>query len=151
MKRHETNLPAQQTPPQKDHRFSRSYEDRGRPEGDQSPPQSGAQKARRLSYPKEIRLLSRRDFQKVLKEGKRLIGRFLCVDCRNASKLKLGISASSRYGSAPERNRFKRLVREAFRQHYTRLPSLELNVIPRQLAKEASLHQIAEELTHLLR
>jgi len=64
--------------------------------------------------------------------------------------LKLGISASTRFGSSPQRNRFKRLVREAFRISYHRLPSLELNVIPRQCAKNAHCKDIENELTRLL-
>lgn len=98
-----------------------------------------------------MRLRSRGEFQRVVREGKRLVGKFLCVDYRPAKKLKLGISASSRYGSSPERNRFKRLVREAFRLNYASLPSFELNVIPRQCAKNAKVCEIREELTRLLK
>ncbi len=98
-----------------------------------------------------MRLRSRRDFQRVAKEGKRLVGRYLCIDYRPAKLLKLGISASTRYGSAPERNRFKRLIREAFRLTYAALPSYELNVIPRQCAKEAKCGEIMAELSRLLK
>jgi ribonuclease P protein component len=104
-----------------------------------------------LNFSKSMRLRSRREFQRVAKEGKRQVGRFLCVDCRPASKLKLGISASGRYGSSPERSRFKRLVREAFRVSYASLPPLELNVIPRQCAKTASCADIRDELLRLLK
>lgn len=97
-----------------------------------------------------MRLRSRKEFQRVAREGKRLVGRFLCIDYRRSDKSKLGISASARYGSAPERNRFKRLVREAFRNNYSILPRYELNVVPRQLAKNARFADISEELTRLL-
>lgn len=97
-----------------------------------------------------MRLKSRREFQRVMKEGKRHVGRFLCIDSRPSSRSKLGISASSRYGSSPERNRFKRLVREAFRLSYASLPPRELNVVPRQNAKMAKQADIQNELRRLL-
>jgi len=61
----------------------------------------------------------------------------------------LGITASGRYGSSCERNRFKRLIREAFRLNRSRLPAAELHIVPRQHAKEAKLNEIATELTEL--
>lgn len=65
--------------------------------------------------------------------------------------MRLGITASSRYGNAVERNRFKRLVREAFRTSFSRLlPSQEIHVVPRQLAKNARLRDIQEEIGRLL-
>lgn len=147
---HETHIPTQQTSPQENPRIPRSYEDSRRPKGDQPPPPPRPQKTSRLIFSKEVRLRTRSEFQKVAKEGKRLVGRYLCVDYRPAKTARLGISASGRYGSSPERNRFKRLVREAFRQSYAKLPSLDLNVIPRQCAKQASCSNIADELIRLL-
>lgn len=151
MKTHETHLPTQQTPPQKDHRVPRPHENRRWPQGHQSPPQSRSQKAGRLIFSKAMRLRLRGEFQRVVREGNRQVGRFLCIDCRPAGRPRLGISASSRYGSAPERNRFKRMVREAFRKSYASLPPFELNVVPRQCAKKAKGSEIAEELIRLIK
>jgi ribonuclease P protein component len=151
MKTNETDIPTQQTPPQKNHRLSSSYENCGRPQSDQPQAKSRPQKIGRLTFSKNVRLRSRREFQRVAKEGKRLVGRFFCIDYRPARLLKLGISASTKYGSAPERNRFKRLIREAFRQAYSSLPSYELNIVPRQCAKKALAQEIREELTRLLK
>ena len=148
---HETHIPTQQTPPQEDDRLSRSHENCGRTQSHQPTPQSRPQKASRLIFSKAMRLRSRGEFQRVAREGKRLVGRFLCIDCRPAKKLKLGISASARFGSSPERSRFKRLVREAFRLSYGALPSFELNVIPRQCAKKAHCRDIRDEMTRLLK
>lgn len=104
-----------------------------------------------FKFSKEHRLLKRHDFKRVSREGKRLIGRYLCVDCRPAPLSRLGITASTHYGSSPERNRFKRLVREAFRLNRASLPQeLELNVIPRKFAKQAMLTDIEDELRKLL-
>jgi ribonuclease P protein component len=84
------------------------------------------------------------------KGSERRVGKLLCVDRSPAKQLRLGITASNQYGSAPERNRFKRLVREAFRTSYHHLPQkMELNVIPRSHAKTASYHEVVAELLKL--
>ncbi len=152
--KHETHLSAKQTPPQKNDRVPRPDENGRRPESDQSPTPRRTQDSLGLKhspFPKELRLRTRREFQRVSKEGSRRVGRYLCVDVRPGEKLRLGITASGRYGASHERNRFKRLVREAFRKNYASLPPrLELNIIPRQIAKNACVRDIAAELIRLL-
>lgn len=103
-----------------------------------------------MTFAKSVRLRTRGEFLRVAKAGRRQVGRFLCIDHRPAAHSKLGITASNRYGSAPERNRFKRLVREAYRHHRALLPPHELNIVPRQCAKKAKLFEIEEELRRLL-
>lgn len=103
-----------------------------------------------MKFPKEARLLKRGEFLRMGK-GQRRVGSLLCVDCRPAGKARLGITASSRYGDAHERNRFKRLVREAFRTNQHLLPKFELNVTPRQHAKGATYGQIRDELLKIIK
>ena len=147
---YEKNLSTQQDEKKEEVWLSSPNEDPIGAKGDQPTPQGGAEAPCRLNFPKGSRLLKRSDFFKVAKEGKRLVGRYLCLDYRPAKKGRLGISAPTRYGSSPERNRFKRLVREAYRQTYPRLPDFELNVIPRQCAKGANINQIRDEIVSLL-
>jgi len=156
---YEAHLPTQQTSPQKINRLPGQDENHRRAKSNQPAPPRRTQDSFCLSclkstsrFPKELRLRSRREFHRVSKEGQRRVGRFLCVDVRSGEKLKLGISASGRYGDSHERNRFKRLVREAFRTSYALLPPrLELNVIPRQGAKNAVCSDIRTELLRLLK
>lgn len=87
-----------------------------------------------------------------MKQGDRLVGRYLCIDRKKGTRLRFGITASKKYGNSPERNRFKRLVREAFRTARHILPQdVELNFIPRHLAKTAMMGDIQKELLRLLK
>lgn len=144
---YETDISTKQDTSKKDFWVSSQNENHFRTQSNQSPQKSGQKKTCCLK--KSSRLLRRGEFQKVSREGTRLVGRFLCIDCRMAKRSRLGISASNKYGSAPERNRFKRLVREAYR--LTTLPPYELNVIPRQCAKKAKLQDIQNEIASLLK
>lgn len=86
-----------------------------------------------VKFPKEARLRRRLEYLRVYKTGRRLAGRFVLIDCaKGTSGAKLGISVSKRYGKAHRRNRFKRVVREAFRESLPLLPpDIEINVSPR--------------------
>jgi ribonuclease P protein component len=151
--RHEAYIPTQQTETEKNLRIPSPYEDGRGPQGNQPPPESRTQKASSLKFPKEYRLRTRREFLRLQKSGQRIVGKLICVDYRltDSDKPKLGITASSRYGDAPERSRFKRLAREAFRTSVATLPpNIEINVVPRQRAKGASSTQVRTELLSLL-
>lgn len=77
----------------------------------------------------------------------------MIIDVRqnNTSCTKLGITVSRRYGIAVQRNRFKRLVREAFRLCRDKLlVGLDLNIKPRSAALHAKLSDIQAELLKYL-
>ena len=148
--KHETHLPAEQTQAQTEIRIPRPDEDRRRPQGD--PTSSPSRKKSPYGLTKTDKLRKRYEFQSVMKQGDRLVGKFLCIDRRKGARLRLGITASGRFGNSPERNRFKRLVREAFRTARSHLPpDLELNILPRQKAKGAKMGEIQDELIRLLK
>ena len=147
--RHETHLPTEQTEAEEEIRIPRAHENRRRPQSDPAATARRPQGSLRLR--KADKLKKRSEFLTIAKQGTRFVGKLLCVDLRKGGRTRFGITASGRYGNSPERNRFKRLVREAFRTSRPYLPSnLEFNVIPRQRAKEAKMGEIRDELLRLL-
>lgn len=104
-----------------------------------------------MSYtlPKNLRLRTKFQYQKLLKEGFRFVGKNIYVNYRLCNDLgpKLGITVSSKFGCAVLRNGFKRRVREAFRHCKEVLPTnLELNVSPKIKAHIPSTDELKKEL-----
>ena len=112
------------------------------------------QKADRLgfTFPKTCRILTRNHFQKMIREGRRFAGTVVSFQyVRGARHPRLGISVSKKYGKAHERNRFKRVVREAFRQLYAEIPSdMHLHVLPRGTFAPISKQMIVQDLQALI-
>lgn len=103
-------------------------------------------------FTKKMRILRSSEFQKMRKEGVQTIGRYLILSLSSLSLsgARLGITVSRKYGKAHDRNRFKRIVREAFRLNYASFSSdLDVHVIPRKEAREATLKDIEQEFLTL--
>jgi ribonuclease P protein component len=147
---HETDIQPKQTKTSEKIRIPSSHENCRGPQGDPQKTQSGTQRTCRLK-PSD-RLKKSFEFQSVIRHGHRLVGKYICIDRKKGDSLRFGITASKKYGNSPERNRFKRLVREAFRTSRHLLPSnAEINIFPRQLAKKAMMGDLQNELIFLLK
>jgi ribonuclease P protein component len=108
-----------------------------------------------LHYPfsKALRLRSRRDYQRMVQSKSRYNGNKVIIDFKpnflNSSRL--GITVTRRYGKSHERNRFKRIVREAFRLKIPTLSChLDIHVRPRSQAHSAIMQDIQQELEQAL-
>ncbi len=106
------------------------------------------------SFPKAVRLLKRIQYLKLARSEVRHTGKWVAIEQRSngLEVTRLGITVTRRYGKAHERNRFKRIVREAFRLAFPLLPmGIDINIRPRTMACEASSNDIYNELLRLLR
>lgn len=104
-----------------------------------------------FSFPKAFRLLSRQDYQRTA-SGLRKSG-YLCLfayrfDARYPTRL--GVTVTKKQGKAHVRNRFKRVIREAFRLCHHQLPAgLQLHVRPNKLHVDTPTDEVQAEILRL--
>ncbi len=108
------------------------------------------------AFPREARLLKRRDFLAVQERGKKVTSGLLVglVAPSPDGASRLGFTVSSKVGTAVVRNAVRRRLRELFRKRRDRWPGgMHLVVVARPSAREASfaaLERAAEALLSAL-
>lgn len=86
----------------------------------------------KYKFSKSSRLLKKKDFDVVLRRGQRLFGKYfsLCYQTTQSDVARLGIIMRKQIiRLAVDRNRAKRMVREAFRLRQDQLQGLDIVVI----------------------
>ena len=86
-------------------------------------------------FPKSVRLVSQLDFDRVFHEGVVASDSVLVIHAVRGKQpwTRIGLSVSKRVGNSPTRNRWKRLIREAFRRQKTELPlGIDMVVRPKR-------------------
>jgi ribonuclease P protein component len=134
----ETNVSAEQSPPGKDTRISASDEHQGgaaraqeaQGQGAEAPDSGSLLKddaslesvlddsRKGEAFSKSDRLLSRPSFRRVYEQGRKIQTRFFTAFVleSDSGRIRIGLTATRRVGKAVDRNRCRRLLREAFRR-----------------------------------
>lgn len=105
-------------------------------------------------FPPRYRLRKRHEFLTLQREGRRHAAPHFVVITRPAATAaaRVGITTSRKVGSAPQRNRIRRLVREFFRRHRPLLdPPHDVLVIARPGAAAVPYADVVSELSRALR
>lgn len=103
------------------------------------------------------RLRRSEDFERVRAQGRRWRGRFLALNAApaesNTAQTRIGYIASKSLGNAVQRNRARRLMREAARSVQESIPpswDVVLIAQPAIILERARMQQVREELLWLL-
>jgi ribonuclease P protein component len=96
-------------------------------------------------FPKRLRLLSAKEFERVFAARTSVSDSWfvLYADANSVGHARLGLTVPRRVGGAVERNRWKRLLREAFRLTQHELPAIDYVCVPRS-ASPPDLSQLME-------
>ena len=114
----------------------------------------------RNDFPKTARVRKRADYLLLQQKGHVFSGRVVTIQWKKASQIKqdiskndqqkglvrLGITVTKKYGSAVERNRAKRLIREAFRLSSSHFSYVDINIRPKFSAKGQSMQVFLEDI-----
>jgi len=106
-----------------------------------------------FAFPKSARLLRRADYVAIKQRGKSFAEGPLAASFRPrdptstaVAGARVGLTVSSKIGSAVTRNRIKRRLREAVRLELASLPAVDLVLVARASAPSASVEEFREWL-----
>ncbi|MCX7819542.1 MAG: ribonuclease P protein component [Kiritimatiellae bacterium] len=101
--------------------------------------------------PRERRLRRAREFEEAYR-GRKLVGRHMVMFVREApdAALRIGVVTGRRIGGAVQRNRWRRRLREVFRQERHRLQGgVDLVLVARASVPEPSFESLREDFLEL--
>ena len=114
------------------------------PEGPASPSSSGT------GFPRTARLLRHADFERVYKQGQRHFASLMTVFYRSRDEgegLRIGFTVSRMLGGAVKRNRMRRRLREAVRQHrHEATVAADVVINPKKALLTAEFSEISRQV-----
>lgn len=116
---------------------------------------TAAGQAPERGFPRSTRLLTGSDYQRVFARARRIPGTWFMLLYRSqdppAAHARLGLAISRKHARrAVDRNRLKRIAREAFRLRRHALPLVDIIVLSRAGATAADRAELRAELDQML-
>ena len=108
---------------------------------------------RRLAFPAKMRLHKSSEFDRAFREGRRAGGGIMSVQAvpNGLEYCRLGMAVNRAIGCSVQRNRIKRLFREAFRTHQHLVPvACDVVIVPRRPWQAPDLEAVSTELLRLV-
>ena len=96
------------------------------------------------------RLKKQADFQKLFHKGKRAHTATLSIVYRPSEKMTMGISVGKKHGKSVQRNRIKRLLREAFRATQGDMQGTYAIVLIPKVCEEYSVKNFEKQLRWII-
>ena len=100
---------------------------------------------------KYLRIKKQADFQRLFQKGKRAFSSSLTLLYVPAQKMRMGISVGKKHGKSVQRNRIKRLVREAFRLNQDKMQGTYSFIILPKVNKEYSFKTFERDLQWMIK
>ncbi|MGE0592077.1 MAG: ribonuclease P protein component [Vicinamibacterales bacterium] len=96
--------------------------------------------------PSRERVRRRPEFERIYTSGGRVHGRFMTLFAmpNGTTRLRFGVAATRKIGSAVDRNRAKRLARELFRQHKI-ADGFDIVIVPRREMLDAPFSSLESD------
>ncbi|MDO5718263.1 MAG: ribonuclease P protein component [Tissierellia bacterium] len=101
---------------------------------------------------KSLRLRKNSDFQAVYKRGKNYWNRefTILIKKNNLSITRIGFTVTKKYGTAVERNKIKRRLREIIRNNqHSLVEGYDIIIIPKKNTANMSFHELNRSIIHL--
>ncbi len=97
------------------------------------------------------RVKKQADFQRIFSKGKRAFSPTLTLLYRPADKTSMGISVGKRHGKSVQRNRIKRLLREAFRLNLDKIKGTYSFILVPKVLEEYDLRTFERDLQCMIK
>ncbi len=98
-----------------------------------------------------VKVKKQAEFQRIFNKGKRAFSSSLTVLYRPADKTSMGVSVGKRHGKSVQRNRIKRLVREAFRLNLDKIEGKYAFVLIPKVKEEYSFQAFERDLQCIIK
>ena len=100
---------------------------------------------------KYYRLKKQADFQRLFHKGKRASSPSLTIIYRPSEKMTMGISVGKKHGKAVQRNRIKRLLREAFRVAMREMKGTYCVVLLPKVGEKYCFHTYKADMARMIK